>query len=180
MSDSQKRATEKYREKQRANWCPLTLERLGGFLSYNPLTGALTWKVTKARMRFGEEAGSGHGDGYLSVQIDGKGYYAHRLAWALHHGQWPSSSLDHRNGNRSDNRILNLREADKSGQGANMRVMRNGLKGATFHRRIGRWQAQITKNRKVRSLGYFETEAEAHKAYRRAALELHGEFARFV
>jgi len=55
-------------------------------------------------------AGSVHSTGYVRIGVDGGKYTAHCLAWLYTHGVWPSDQIDHINGNRSDNRIANLRE----------------------------------------------------------------------
>lgn len=52
-----------------------------------------------------------------------------------------------------------------------------GLKGVTFHRVTGKWQAAIQVNRKSHHLGLFETADAAHAAYVASAAKLHGEFA---
>lgn len=81
---------------------------------------------------------------------------------------------DHINGDGLDNRRANLRPATPAQNAANRRAVRSGLKGVTFHKKSGRWQAAIAK----RYLGLFATEAEAGAAYDRAAVERWGEFAR--
>lgn len=86
--------------------------------------------------------------------------------------------IDHINGIKSDNRICNLRPATRSQNGAN-RVAIRGMKGAFFHKSSGKWSAQISKENKKMHLGLFDTEGEAHEAYKEASLRMHGEFSRF-
>ena len=90
----------------------------------------------------------------------------HRVAFAHYHGRWPDEEIDHINGIRDDNRIANLREADRS---LNMRNLR-GAKGYSFEKdgRARPWTAYIRDHGKVIRLGGFATEAEAASARRDA------------
>jgi HNH endonuclease len=88
--------------------------------------------------------------------------------------------VDHRNGNKLDCRRENLRIASHAQNRWNTgHHNSSGLKGVYLHKRSGLWQASIRVNGKKHHLGYFRTPQEAHEAYKKAALELHGEFARF-
>lgn len=58
-------------------------------------------------------------DGYLIIKIKGRQFKAHRIAWLLCHGDFPKCELDHKNRNRLDNRIENLRESNRKEQIAN-------------------------------------------------------------
>lgn len=118
---------------------------------------------------------------YRRVFINGGYYAAHRILWAMEHGEYPSAEMDHINGDKEDNRLSNLRPATKSQNAANRHQPRRkhhvGLpRGVTLFG--SRFQAQICVNRKVHYLGLFQTPQEAADAYTKAALELHGEFAR--
>ncbi|WP_425985814.1 HNH endonuclease [Brevundimonas sp. TWP1-2-1b1] len=115
--------------------------------------------------------------GYGSINIGGKPYYVHRLAWFYMTGAWPDDQIDHRNGWRLDNAFANLREATCSQNNSNRKPSREGrLKGAY---KVGnRWKAQINLKSGWEYLGYFDTEREAHEAYVRRATEAFGEFAR--
>ena len=72
-------------------------------------SGVLRWKKNMGtRVKKGAVAGTTNKDGYIVVTIRGAKYFAHRLAWLLYTGSWPSSILDHINGETSDNRRGNL------------------------------------------------------------------------
>lgn len=117
--------------------------------------------------------------GYHSIEIFGKGYLSHRLAWAIHYGEWPNGEIDHINGDKSDNRISNLRCVDRSKNIQNIPKKSGGsskYKGVSWHKRIKKWQARITCSGVKKHLGYFSTEEEAYEAYVSSARLLHKEY----
>ncbi|MCI0598731.1 MAG: HNH endonuclease [Beijerinckiaceae bacterium] len=94
-------------------------------------------------------------------------------------GAWPIAQIDHINGDRADNRFLNLREATRTENAWNAKLRsdsHSGFKGVRRHKR--RWCAYIKVSGKQKHLGSFATPEEAHDAYCRAAREHHGQFAR--
>ena len=105
---------------------------------------------------------------------------AHRLAWFFVYGEWPQKQIDHINGNKSDNRISNLRLATASQNLSNKGITKSntsGYKGVSFNRTKKKWMASIKVNKKSINLGYFLTPEEASEAYKAAAIKHHGEFA---
>ena len=80
-------------------------------LDYDPSTGVFMWSASEKNARTaGKLAGSVATNGYVMIQIFGKRRLAHRVAWFITYGRWPTFSIDHINRNRSDNRIENLRD----------------------------------------------------------------------
>lgn len=153
------------------------VERYLDQLSYDPGTGVFRWLVSRGRMaQAGDIAGAANDDGYILINIGGRKYGAHRIAWRIVHGKWPDFEIDHINRDPSDNRISNLREATRSQNCVNRKVVRKGLKGA--YPNGNRWCASIKINGRVRHLGSFATEQEAHSAYANEAKLAHGSFAR--
>lgn len=157
------------------------IEKLREFLNYNARTGVITWRKKPARrILVGSVAGTPKGpDDYLIFQFDGTLYRAHRVVWAHYYGAWPSREVDHKNLRRQDNRIKNLRLAERSTNCANGPGHIEGHLKGTSTRKDGKWTAQIGVNRKKVHLGSFATAEEAHEAYCRAAERYFGEFARF-
>lgn len=156
----------------------LTAARLRELLHYDPETGQVVWiKPQSNRVKVGSAAGAKTRQGYLRVGIDKRDYQIHRVAWALHHGQWPSGVVDHIDGDTLNNRIENLRDVSVSVNMQNRRSATRGssagLLGASWHGASGRWHARIKMGGATTSLGYFDTAEAAHAAYIKAKRELH-------
>lgn len=118
--------------------------------------------------------------GYRFIHVDGKAYMAHQLAWVYVTGKWPTGGLDHKDGDRDNNRWKNLRLATQAQNTANRRLNSNsksGVKGVWLVA-SGKWQAKIGINGVQHNLGRYDKKADATKAYRIAALKHYGEFAR--
>lgn len=157
---------------------PLTSDRLRALVHYDPITGHFRSLITAPRKA---TLGTKTKYGYIRFSVDGIAYMAHRLAWLYVYGSWPADETDHVNGNRSDNRIANLRAATKSENLANSRRAKNnttGFKGVDFSKRRGLWRARIGYHGRSLLIGHFETAAAAHAAYIEKARELFGAFAR--
>ena len=149
----------------------LTQEYLKNILDYNPEIGLLSWKVSRGNVKKGSVV-SYVEDGYIRIGIDGIVYQAHRIIWLWMIGEWPELHLDHINGDRSDNRLCNLREATYSQNAQNRKLANNntsGYKGVSF--KSNKWVAGI-------NLGAFNTKEEAALAYNEAATKLFGEYAK--
>lgn len=158
----------------------LTQERLKELVSYDPETGIFTWRVNRrgTKSKAGDTAGGANGHGYLALRIDYKLYLCHRLAWLYVKDIFPAKGLDHIDGNGTNNRITNLREATQRENLENQRRARSdnkssGLLGVTWDRQKKKWLAQIQTNGKHKYLGrYFKAE-EAHAEYLRSKEILH-------
>lgn len=158
----------------------LTAEILRDLLHYDPETGIWTRLKSPRTDRIGKIPGTDHAGGYRAICVCGKLYLGHRLAHLYMTGEWPPEMIDHESTQKSDDRWVNLRPANNSQNKANSdadRRSKTGLRGV-FRHKSGRYRAQITKNRKTISLGYFATPEEARAAYERVAPSVHGEFAR--
>ncbi len=154
----------------------LIQKSLRELLSYDPMTGQLTWLVNRGRVHVGEIAGSLDSRGYRVITIDGKNYKAHRLAWLYVNGAWPADRIDHQNGVPDDNRIANLREATDAENGQNRTKQANnksGFLGVSWHKPSGQWVAQIMLDGRKSHLGYFPTPEAAYAAYLTAKSQLH-------
>ena len=149
-------------------------------LDYDPETGVLRWKQHMTpRARAGTEAGVIQSGKYRRIGINGRYYMAHRLAWLIVTGEWPTHEIDHRNGQKSDNRLCNLRQATPEQNKRNTSHKNNtGLIDASYSSVNGKYRAQIRVGGSRKFLGWFANAEDAHAAYVAAAREYHGEFAK--
>lgn len=155
----------------------LTAEELKKLLRYDPETGEFKW-LNGGRWNHlsGQKAGTTNTSGYLVIRIAGKLYYAHRLAWLYHYGEFPKE-LDHINGLKADNRISNLRLVDHSTNMHNVGLRINNTSkfiGVT-QTWDGKWMARIRSFYRVIYLGRFKTKEEAAEAYLKKHRELNPE-----
>lgn len=147
-------------------------------LTYDPETGKFHHLLASGNRSTGDEAGSTSSYGYISINVGGRKYLAHRIAWVWMTGDQVNGFIDHINGNRSDNRWKNLRWASHASNAMNRVAARrnaSGFKGVV--QRGDRWSAYIKLNRRQFFLGSYETAAEAAAAYDGAARVLFGNFA---
>lgn len=158
----------------------LTKEYLHEILHYEPVTGLFTWKISpNRRIHVGDIAGNPDLYGYIRIGINGKHYKTHRLAWLYVYGKLPSEAIDHINGVRDDNRIVNLREATHAENMRNFPARKksfSGVKGVYWHKATNKWTATCTTDGKRCHLGYFTNITEAEMAVRNIREKHHGEF----
>lgn len=178
----------------------IPIETLGRLLSCDADAGKLFWRTRTPDMfahtpgrtadhacanwnaRFaGREAFTiNAANGYLCGTLLWKRHFAHRIIWAMTHGDWPET-VDHINGNRADNRISNLRRASRKENNRNCAAHSDnssGLKGVSWDAARGKWRAQICHDGLNRTLGRFDRKEDALTAYVGASRDLHAEFGR--
>jgi len=142
----------------------LTQERLKELLHYDPETGIFTRAMTWYKKAQGSKVGHHHNAGYLTVCIQSKTQYLHRLAFLYMEGYIPEQTIDHINGVRDDNRWCNLRHASVMCQrqnAARLSTNTTGYKGVTFNKATGLWGAQVIVNGEHFWLGSFDCPLEA-------------------
>lgn len=162
----------------------LTHEILLTTLDYDPISGLFrrVLKPRKGRGKVGDIVGSSVKGAYWRIGIGSKTYRAHRLAWFYMTGSWPVEEIDHRDGDGFNNSWSNLRSATTITNKWNMKkpiTNTSGYKGVCYNKSRRKWQAMIRHGGpRPKYIGIFATPEEAHEAWKRAAIELHGDFAR--
>ena len=159
-------------------------------IHYDPETGLMHW-LRRPESHFldarthriwntkyaGKPAGARMGKlGYMAVTLNKERKLLHRVAWFLSFGAWPSGTIDHINGDPSDNRLKNLRDVTHAENMRNVKVQSNntsGIQGVYWHRAKSKWAAEIRVLGRKKSLGYFDCIQQAARA-RQVALLSHG------
>lgn len=166
-------------------------------MTYDPIKGTFIWnerpidhfkdkrsqnKWNKARA--GKRAGGNDRCGYQRIILNSKRYQAHRLAWLYVFGEHPEGQIDHINGLRSDNRIINLREVTQQENLKNIRRRdsnKSGHTGVCWSNCAKKWISYIDVNKKRKHLGTFADIEDAVAARVKASREFgfhdnHGRF----
>lgn len=155
----------------------ITQEYLKSILYYNPETGIFIRTVNRSRnAKIGDVAGYKHHSGYKDIIIKGKTYRQHRLAWLYVYGEFPKHEIDHVNGIKDDNRLVNLRECTRSENQQNRKSKNNSSSkyvGVNWSKNKRQWRSRITINGVQKHIGYFDSEIDAFKAYCKEKLKIH-------
>lgn len=161
----------------------LSQSRVVELFSYTPETGLFCWRRRLNNQINTDRVPAGHVDnrGYFRIKVDGKKYLRHRLIWLWMTGAFPVRHIDHINGDRTDNRWDNLREATPVQNGGNQRIAKNntsGFKGVHWSKDRKCWIASVRFNKMRYHLGGFSRKVDAARAYDQTAIRLFGEYAR--
>lgn len=161
---------------------------LHALFSYDPETGKFFWKERSASMdcglmsagwwnaRYaGRETGWVDQKGYVIIELYNKKCRAHRIAWQMSGRPWTGEQIDHINGDKSDNRISNLRCVSNAENAKNAKIgsrNKSGVVGVCWIERDARWAAHIQVNGKTKNLGMFQSFTDACRARKTAEAEL--------
>jgi len=149
-------------------------------LTYNHDDGSLIWCIRGNREFFRSDASYkrsitlfhskpalvGLSDGYHCGEVFSKPLLAHRVSWFLYYGEWPDSYIDHIDGNRTNNRITNLRLATREENARNAKIYRtntSGKSGVAWCKRDKIWNASISIKGVRTHLGNFKRKEDAIK-----------------
>lgn len=166
----------------------LSYSEISKLLKYEPETGKLFWLPRTADMcpsdreakrwnaRYANQEALIFSDnkGYRRGHILGRLYRAHRVAWLLHYGSWPSDQIDHINGDPADNRLTNLREVSGAENARNRSMFASnlsGVSGISWSAGYSKWRVRINGNGQTKHIGYFDDFATAISAKDRAKAE---------
>jgi len=148
--------------------------RIGESFEYNPDDGKVSWKKCFHTQYVGKEAGTLI-EGYRVVCFGYKNYKTSRLAWMLYYGEWPAGIIDHINGIRDDNRIVNLRDVTQRENMLNKQMHRDGREPGLRKVKRGMYEAGIKIKGEYVYLGQYKASHEASMAYIAAFNRLMGE-----
>lgn len=159
-----------------------SLSELKSKIEYDPLSGKMFWKEKGMQSRRGgnrfegKEIGSISSNGYLKFNFNGRTLLCHRVAFYMQTGKQPLC-IDHKNRDRTDNRIENLRPADHIKNQLNTGLScrnESGYKGVYFCNQTGKWKSTyyIKKGKQV-TIGRFNTPEEAHKMRMKAIKDVY-------
>lgn len=152
-------------------------EVLRQLLRYDPETGGLIWRprgIASWDARWADKpAFTASSNGYRVGHLHCRLIMAHRVIWAIAHGAWPAFDIDHINGDRSDNRLVNLRSVTRQENLRNSKVARHntsGVRGVSRATGGKKWKACIGAGNRTIHLGRFDSFEEAVAARRMAEI----------
>lgn len=157
------------------------IEDIKTAIVYNSIAGTFHWTQDQSvyyTVR-GKETGTSGPKGHRTIVFKGQPLKAHHIAWAIYYDEWPIE-IDHKDNNRSNNKINNLRKATRQTNQMNRIISKNnssGYKGVT-KRKYGDFEAKIIVEKRYIHIGKYKTPEEAAKAYDLAAIKHHGDFAK--
>lgn len=151
-------------------------EKLKEYLKYDPKTGILTWiKKPSKRVKVKSQAGCyDKTTGYMRTQLHGIALYNHRVVWFLYHGTWPQGQVDHKDGDKLNNKISNLRDISVSENNRNKPLHylnTSGMTGVHYYTKTDRWHVRLKKGSINHFIGSFTCLEEAKKARRQAEIQ---------
>lgn len=118
--------------------------------------------------------------GYLQMNVAGKPYLVHRLIWLWVTGEFPDEDIDHIDGDRLNNKWVNLRQVDRESNLRNMGIRAentSGITGVSFAKDRNKWHAYIgIGDGERKHLGYFTEKEDAINARAEAEIKYNYHF----
>lgn len=155
----------------------LTADYVKTLLNYDPVTGVFFWTDKAYGKAKNKKAGYADAKKYFRVQINGKKYFLHRIAWLIIYGSWPVGEIDHIDGNKQNNKIKNLRDVSKNMNQHNRKKAASsnmiGILGVSKTKKGRPYRARIKICGIEKNIGKFDTAEDAHKAYLKAKRKFH-------
>jgi hypothetical protein len=142
--------------------------------------GELFWIQCKGTAKSGQKSGNLSQDGYLNSRFYGTSYRTHRLIYLWHYGYIPKE-LDHIDGNKLNNKIENLRPANRMQNSHNTKIPntnKSGTKGVSWIKRLQKWVVQLQVNNKKMYFGLYNDVDYAIFVANTMRYKYHKEFAR--
>lgn len=142
------------------------------WISYNPKTGDFRWIKSRGKVKAGSVAGTMHQNGYIRIKFNGVFLFAHRLAWFYTYGVFPSGVIDHMDGNKTNNKIQNLRDVSHAENNQNrafsahwlggyVSSSKNQCKSRNISKQDEYYKVSVCLNKSTLRFGYWKTLEEA-------------------
>ena len=161
----------------------IPIDRLKELIHYDPETGIFKWvrnplaRVREDRKPVSSKANTISSSGYLIIQVAGKRWQAHRLAWYYMTCKSPPEFIDHIDGDKLNNKFSNLREATRSDNQCNSKKQTRVFVKGVRVLKSGDFEARVAKHGKT----YRKQSASLEEVttwLQSKRLELHNEFTR--
>jgi hypothetical protein len=155
----------------------VTAEYARKILNYDPETGIFTWRERPGRTCVIGAVASAVQKGRNTVTLGGTRFQASNVAWLYVYGEWPDFEVDHRDRDKFNDAIGNLRSSTTMKNMMNMgKTARNtsGFKGVSPHG--DRFVVWIRADGYKYYLGRFRQADHGAAVYRIAAAGMHAEF----
>jgi len=155
---------------------------------YDAKTGLVTFRTTEGRKAGRVTGNSKDGGGYpvffVTLPSGRRQLKVHLVGWLLTYGVWPDHEVDHKDEDKSNNCLDNLRRATGSQNRANIRKYKtwggkptsSQYKGVSWIKDKSQWMAYIRVDKKLIKLGHYDDEILAAKAYDTAAQAYHSDY----
>ena len=151
----------------------MTPQEVRTVFAYTPENGRLLWNIATCKTQTGDVAG-GLANGYMQVKYKQRKYMVHRIIWCYVHGDWPKQMIDHIDGDRSNNRIENLRDVSNAKNQYNRHSLNKnnstGHMGIMYRKRGDAYIVQITVLGAKKYIGYYKHLPDAIVARQNAEL----------
>lgn len=141
----------------------------------NKCANEQAWRSWNTRFAYREAFTALDKKGYKVGAIYNKLYKAHRIIWVMIYGYEPDQ-IDHDDGNKSNNRLTNLRDVSNSENHKNMGIQKSnssGIVGVNWSEKQNKWRCRIHVDGSEINLGHYAEFAEAVKIRKLAEIE-HG------
>ena len=154
-------------------------DHIDNYLYYEE--GKLFWKNRSSSYKYlnGKQAGHFNKDGYNVVSVKCRYIYAHRIVFFMHYRYWPEE-VDHKNRDRSDNRIENLRPCTISQNRRNSGLRTDATpygKNIGWNRLLSKYFVRLFKDGKYIYCGSFQDLELAQLVASEAREKYYGEWA---
>jgi hypothetical protein len=162
----------------------IDIDKLRERIAYDKTKGLFMYLKPSNSATKGWWEGTVSAQGYCRLHFGGRGIQAHNVAWMLTYGKITEGlEVDHIDGDRTNNKISNLRLATRSQNLYNRPNLRGDTsigKGVSIHRKTGLWRVRLNVNKEQMNFGYYRDLELAELVAQEAISKYHGEFSNYA